>query len=109
MAREKPNSSPSKRIRARDSKNLLGYFQVSNPNSVRAARPPKIKALTRPVQAPSIQPSNFPPPKNETYILNYPEASNPAATPIAALQRPSSNTTNRKRGFADNVEPLTAS
>src|ERR1700722_11792214 len=97
MAREKPNSSPSKRIRARDSKNLLGYFQVSNPNSVRAARPPKIKALTRPVQAPSVQPSNFPPPKNDTTraspnddtdILNYPEASNPAATPIAALQRP---------------------
>jgi hypothetical protein len=118
MAREKPNSSPSKRIRARDSENPLGYFQVSNPNSVRAARPPKIKALTRPVQAPSIQPSNFLPPKNDmkrtspnddTDMLNYPEASNPAATPITALQSPSSNTRNRKRAFADNVEPPTAS
>jgi hypothetical protein len=118
MAREKPNSSPSKRIRARDSQNPLGYFQASNPNSVRAARPPKIKALTCLVQAPSIQPSNFPSPKNDmtraspnddTDMLNYPEASNPATTPIAALQRPTSSTRNRKRAFADNVEPLTAS
>src|SRR2546421_1252556 len=109
MAREKPNSSPSKRIRARDSKNPLGCFQVSKPNSVRAAKPPKIKALASPVQAPSIQPSNFPPPKNDmtqvspnddTDMLNYPEVSSPATTPIAALQRPSSNARNRKRAFA---------
>ena len=118
MAREKPNSSPSKRIRAHDSKNPLGYFQVSKPNSVRIARPPGVKTLTRPVQAPRIQPSNLPLPKNDmtrffpnddTDMLDYPEANNPATTPIAVLQRPPNNTRNRKRAFADNVEPATAS
>src|SRR2546423_3652353 len=107
MAREKPNSSPSKRIRARDSKNPLGCFQVSKPNSVRAAKSPKIKALAIPVQAPSIQPSISP--NDDTDVLNYPEVSSPATTPIAALQRLSSNARNRKRAFADNVEPPTAS
>jgi hypothetical protein len=113
MARERPNSSPSKHIRARDSKNLLGYFQVSSPNSVRAARPQKIKALTRPVQAPSIQPSNIPPAENDmtrvslnddTDMLNCPRVSNPATAPTAALRRTSSNAKNRKRALADNVE-----
>jgi hypothetical protein len=44
-------------------------------------------------------------PNDDTDMLNYPEGGNPATTPIAALQRPSSNTRNGKRALADNVEP----
>ena len=47
MVIEKPNSSPSKHIKARDSQNPLSDIHFLKVDSLRRSRPPQIQALLR--------------------------------------------------------------
>ena len=117
MALEMPNSSPSKRIMSRDRKHSFGYFEVSKPSSITAARP-QVKSLMRAVQGSSVQPSDTSPPQNDaaavpseedTNMLDQPEASNRATPPVAVIQGPRSDASNRKRTLADGAAIPTVS
>jgi hypothetical protein len=114
MPLEKPKSSPSKRIKARDGKHSLGYFKVKKANITTAARPQEIKHLTNAVPELSSQASNPPPPQCGTTLVAsdndiemsdyYPEASNSDTRSVAAIPQPSYNASNRKRTLTDNTE-----
>jgi hypothetical protein len=116
MPLEKPKSSPSRRIKARDGKHSLGYFKVKKANITTAARPQKIMHLANAVPKLSSQASNASPPQygttqvasdNDIEMLDYPEASNSDTRSIAVNPESSSNTSSRNRALRDNTEKQT--
>jgi hypothetical protein len=118
MAREKPNSSPRKRIKARDGKLPSGYSNVSNSNSITAARPQQLTNLTNTFQGSSIHPSNpFPPQNDATAVasnddiemVDYPQTSDDEILPVAAAQTVSGNSTKRRRSLTGDVDMPAAS
>src|SRR5437660_3835670 len=74
MATEKPNSSPSKRITARDSRSSLSDIHILSLDSLKRSRPPQIQALLQAM-------NHVSPPTSTSNMVSNPITSNIVFTP----------------------------